>query len=112
MEINKIKRKRQLEACKAWNKDKFNTVLMHTGTGKTWVFFECLLKTKCTHVLILAETTVREQTILDDRQKYIKLFGKDPFEGKDVMFMCYHSLKNYQIPSNVKNKKLFKKWDY
>jgi len=107
MAINKTKRLRQLEAVKAWNKNKFNTVLMHTGTGKTWVFFDSLLKTKCNHVLILAETTVREETILDDRQKYITFFGKDPFENRQVQFMCYHSLKNYIIPKEVKKKKLF-----
>lgn len=80
---------------------------MHTGTGKTWVFFDCLIKSRCKQCIILAETTIREKNIQDDRQEYIKFFGKDPFEGISVMFMCYQSAHKKPIQTIFPKKKVF-----
>lgn len=75
--------------------------------GKTWLFFDCLIKSKAPNVLMFAEATVREQTIEDDRQKYKELFGIDPFEGRNVIFMCYHSAHKQPIKSLFTKGKIF-----
>ena len=80
---------------------------MHTGTGKTWVFFDCLIKSKCKQCIILAETTIREKNIQDDRQEYIRFFGKDPFEEVNVVFMCYQSAHKKPIQSIFPKGKTF-----
>jgi len=80
---------------------------MHTGTGKTWVFFDCLIKSKYRHCLILAETTIRERNIQDDRQKYIEVFGIDPFKDVTVVFMCYQSAYKTTIQNIFPKGKVF-----
>ena len=97
----------QKQALKEWWKTKFATVLMHTGTGKTWVFFDCLIKSKYKQCLILAETTVREKNIQDDRQEYIKVFGIDPFKDVNVIFMCYQSAHKTSIQKIFPKEKVF-----
>ena len=75
--------------------------------GKTWLFFDCLIKSKATNVLMFAETTVREKTIQDDRQKYKETFGIDPFENRNVIFMCYQSGNKQTIRSLFPKGKIF-----
>lgn len=80
---------------------------MHTGTGKTWVFFDCLIKSKYRHCLILAETTIRERNIQDDRQKYIEVFGIDPFKDVTIVFMCYQSAYKTSVQKIFPKGKVF-----
>lgn len=104
MNLNKKKRQVQKEAVKEWSKNKFNTMILYTGMGKTWIFFDCLIKSKCKKCYILAETNVREKDIYDDRKEYIKHFGKDPFENVEIIFNCYHSAHKIKLEGTKRNK--------
>lgn len=99
MNLNVKKAEIQQAAFEAWNVDKFGTVIMHTGLGKTFLFFKCLLATDCKQVLMLAETTLREKNIKDDAKKYKQFYGIDPFKGRKVIFMCYQSA--YKIDTSI-----------
>ena len=90
-ELNAKKSEIQQRAFDAWNKDRFSTCILHTGMGKTFLFFKCLLSVDCKQVLMLAETELREKNILDDAQKYQTFYGVNPLEGRDVRFKCYQS---------------------
>ncbi len=100
--INKQKEKVQEEAYQAWKaNEKMGLCELSTGTGKTFVFFRaCLSMPKGSNILFLAETTVREKTILDDALKFKEFYGINPLEGYKFKFACYQAAYKYSI------------WDY
>ena len=97
--LNVKKAEIQQRAFDAWNVDKFNTCILHTGMGKTFLFFKCLLSVDCKQVLMLAETNLREKNILDDAKQYKKYYGVDPLKGRKVVFMCYQSAYKTDVRS-------------
>jgi len=102
MMLNKVKEKVQTEAHQAWlNNGKIGTIEQATGTGKTFVAFKCILSMpKGSNVLFLAETVVRENTVLQDAQQYKKFYGVDPLKGYKFKFATYQGAYKYNL------------WDY
>ena len=100
--LNQVKESVQNAALDAWiQNDKIGTCELATGSGKTFVFFKaCLLMPKGSNILFLAETTVREQTVLNDAKQFLKFFGVDPLAGHKFRFSCYQTAYKYSI------------WDY
>lgn len=92
----------QQDAFNAWlNNGKIGTVEQATGTGKTFVSFRCILSMpKGSNVLFLAETVVREQTVLEDAIKYKTFYGVDPLKDYNVKFGTYQGAYKYDL------------WDY
>jgi superfamily II DNA or RNA helicase len=69
-----------------------------TGVGKTFSSIKCVYKALDSSwiklgdkVLFLAETQVREQTILDDIKKFNTIYGKNLSKDFHVEFACYQS---------------------
>lgn len=88
--------KRQDEAIEAWVSRSYRAiVLAAVGFGKTMVFFKAMqrliddkvIKPNST-VWYLAETTVREKTLNDERRIYERLFGKLNLK---IEFYCYQA---------------------
>lgn len=100
--INVIKEKIQNEAVDAWLKNgKIGTVEQATGTGKTFVAFKCIQSMpKGSNILFLAETVVRQNTVLQDAQQYKKFYGVDPLKGHKFKFATYQGAYKYSL------------WDY
>ena len=100
--INKIKEKVQEDAFNAWLANgKIGTAEMATGTGKTFVAFRAILSMpKGSNILFLAETVVRENTVLADAKQYLKFYGVDPLKGYKFKFATYQGAYKYDV------------WDY
>ena len=100
--LNQIKEEIQTKAYEAWlNNGKIGTVEQATGTGKTFVAFKCILSMpKGSNVLFLAETVVRENTVLQDAKQYKKFYGVDPLKGYKFKFATYQGAYKYNL------------WDY
>jgi len=99
---NEQKEKVQIESHEAWlNNGKIGTVEQATGTGKTFVAFRCILSMpKGSNILFLAETVVRQNTVLQDAQQYKKFYGVDPLKGYKFKFATYQGAYKYNL------------WDY
>lgn len=97
--LNQKKEEIQLGAHEAWlNNGKIGTVEQATGTGKTFVAFKCILSMpKGSNVLFLAETVVRENTVLADAQQYKKFYGVDPLKGYKFKFATYQGAYKYSL---------------
>lgn len=89
--MNLKKDKIQSQALKKWYKEKRATCVLQTGLGKTFLFFKCLIKSKCKQCLFLAETDIRLDDVLKDQIKFKELYGVDPLEGVNFKFMLYQS---------------------
>lgn len=88
----------QQKAVEAWKQNNnIGTIELVTGHGKTFIAFKALLTTTCTNVLFVSESTLREKNVMDDADKFHKLFGVHPFENKNVKFQCYQSTYKYNI---------------
>lgn len=100
--INSVKERVQQEAFEAWLANgKIGTVEQATGTGKTFVAFKCILSMpKGSNILFLAETVVRENTVLQDAIQYKKFYGVDPLKGYNFKFATYQGAYKYNL------------WDY
>lgn len=100
--LNLQKERIQLEAYQAWlDNGKIGTIEQATGTGKTFVFFRCVQSMpKGSNILLLAETVVREKTILDDALEYKKFYGINPLDGYNFKFVTYQGAYKYTL------------WDY
>lgn len=100
--INQQKEKIQQEAYESWIANgKIGTVEQATGTGKTFVAFKCILSMpKGSNILFLAETVVREATVLADAQQYKKFYGVDPLKDYKFKFATYQGAYKYNL------------WDY
>jgi len=96
---SEIKEKIQQEAYQKWlENDKIGTVELATGMGKTFVAFRAILSMpKGSNVLFLAETDVREKTVLDDTIEYKKFYGINPLEDYNFKFACYQGAYKYSI---------------
>lgn len=101
--INNKQDKVQKEALQAWlNVNKFGTLEVATGTGKTFMFLHCLYtmtKNEQIH-LFLAETIEREKDLLDDINKYNQIFGVNVLQDYNLKFKTYQSvykLVNYNF---------------
>jgi len=96
---NEQKEKVQIESYEAWlNNGKIGTVEQATGTGKTFVAFRCILSMpKGSNILFLAETVVRQNTVLQDAQQYKKFYGVDPLKGYKFKFATYQGAYKYSL---------------
>jgi len=105
LEKNLIKELKQKEAFSAWVKaGKIGTAELATGTGKTFVFFRAVQSMpKGSNILFLAETTVRENTVLKDAIEYKKFYNVDPLKGYKFKFACYQTAYKYNINQFFKN---------
>lgn len=81
----------QLACVDSWLKNnQRGTFELPTGVGKTFIAYHCISKLpKGSSVLLLAETTLREKTFLDDAVEYKKYYGTDIFKEYNIEFMCY-----------------------
>lgn len=97
--LNKVKEDIQIKAHEAWlNNGKIGTVEQATGTGKTFVAFRCIQSMpKGSNILFLAETVVRENTVLKDAQEYKKFYGVDPLKGHKFKFATYQGAYKYSL---------------
>lgn len=97
--LNIQKEKIQQESHEAWlNNGKIGTVEQATGTGKTFVAFRCILSMpKGSNVLFLAETVVRQNTVLKDAQEYKKFYGVDPLKDYKFKFATYQGAYKYTL---------------
>jgi superfamily II DNA or RNA helicase len=97
--VNVQKEKIQQEAYEAWVANgKIGTVEQATGTGKTFVAFKCILSMpKGSNILFLAETVVREATVLADAKQYKKFYGVDPLKGYKFKFATYQGAYKYTL---------------
>lgn len=93
----------QRKAVEAWLKvNKFGSLEVATGTGKTFMFLHCLYtmpKNDNIH-LFLAETIEREKDLLDDINKYNQIFRVDVLKDYNLKFKTYQSvykLENYNF---------------
>lgn len=102
MSLNKQKEKIQQESYEAWLANgKIGTIEQATGTGKTFVAFKCILSMpKGSNILFLAETVVRENTVLKDALEYKKFYGINPLDGYKFKFATYQGAYKYNL------------WDY
>lgn len=100
--INQQKEKIQTESHEAWLANgKVGTVEQATGTGKTFVAFKCILSMpKGSNILFLAETVVRENTVIQDAKQYKKFYGVDPLKNYKFKFATYQGAYKYNL------------WDY
>lgn len=105
--LNVKKAEIQQRAFEAWNKDRFSTCILHTGLGKTFLMFKCIMECNAKQVLILFEATVREKNIKDDIREYKKFYGVDPMKGRKVIYMCYQSAWKTDIRSIFPEGKVF-----
>ncbi len=103
--INKIKEKVQEDAFNAWLANgKIGTAEMATGTGKTFVAFRAILSMpKGSNILFLAETVVRENTVLADAKQYLKFYGVDPLKGYKFKFAVYQGAYKYTLQDYFPN---------
>lgn len=88
----------QNESIKEWySNNKRGTVVLHTGLGKSFVFFKAIyslrdiLKKKNFPILFLSEETGREKDIRQAAKDFKKIFGKNPFKDFDIQFHCYQT---------------------
>lgn len=97
--INYQKQQIQEQAFQAWlTNGKIGTVEQATGTGKTFVAFKCILSMpKGSNVLFLAETVVREKTVLDDAQQYQQFYNIDPLKDYNFKFATYQGAYKYTL---------------
>ena len=97
--INLKKEEIQNEAIEAWLKaGKVGTVEQATGTGKTFVAFKAILTMpKGSNILFLAETVVRENTVLQDAEQYKKFFGINPLKDYKFKFATYQGAYKYKL---------------
>lgn len=97
--MDDIRNKIQEEAYTSWiNAGKIGTVEMATGNGKTFVAFKAILSMpKGSNILFLAETTVRENTVLQEANIYKSLFKIDPLKGYNFKFACYQASYKYSL---------------
>jgi len=102
VEKNLKKEQVQNEAMQVWlDNEKMGTIELATGMGKTFTAFKAILTMpKGSNVLFLAETTVREATVLEDARKYKEFYGINPLENYHFKFACYQAAYKYSI------------WDY
>lgn len=100
--IDRKKEQIQEDAYQAWlTNGKIGTIEQATGTGKTFVAFKCILSMpKGSNVLFLAETVVRENTVLKDALQYKKFYGVNPLDGHNFKFATYQGAYKYTL------------WDY
>lgn len=100
MSVSEIKAVKQKEAAQSWiNKGCKGTLEWATGTGKTFaaltaVFYylnQIYRGSNNLEVLILAETTLREDTIKEDIAKFKRLYGIDLMSVCNFSFACYQS---------------------
>jgi superfamily II DNA or RNA helicase len=99
----------QQAAIQSWVDHNFrSTLFLATGVGKTITSFLCLYKAlelgvlpKKARVLILAETTVRKQTIFEDEiPKFKKLFGKNLEKDFEIIFRTYQAIRTSPNPEH------------
>ncbi len=99
MESIEKKDKVQKEALFSWIKaNKIGTCEIVTGLGKTFIAFHALYtmpKNKKLH-LFLAETKEREKDMLEQIQKYNKIFGRDVLRDYNLKFYCYQTARNWK----------------
>jgi superfamily II DNA or RNA helicase len=107
MSLNVKKAEIQQAAFEAWNVDRKNTCILHTGLGKTFLMFKCILASDAKQVLILFEASVRESNIKADIVQYKKFYGVDPMKGRKVIYMCYQSAYKTDIRSIFPEGKVF-----
>lgn len=100
---NLLQDKIQREAVQAWiDSGKYASIVMATGTGKTFVFLHALhsmKKNDDVHVFI-AEVVDREKDLDNDIIKYDKLFGTNTYKDYDLKFSTYQSMykvKDYKF---------------
>ena len=106
-ELNLRKEQVQQAAFEAWNKDRKNTCILHTGLGKTFLMFKCIIASGAKQVLILFEANIREANIKADITQYKKFYGVDPMKGRKVIYMCYQSAYKTDIRSIFPEGKIF-----
>lgn len=68
------------------------TVEAITGIGKTFISLFTIQKLQPKTVLFLAETTIREEGIRADIQKFYELFNYNILEHHNIAFACYQSV--------------------
>lgn len=88
----------QNEAFETWkSSNKKGTIVLHTGLGKSFLAIRAMLELdKNKSILFLAETTVREKTILQEIKKYNKLFKVSAIKDKNFIFACYQSVYKWK----------------
>ena len=106
--LNHIKLEIQKDASYAWVNNKFvGTLEIATGVGKTFAAFLCAIEFMKIHkvgndkltLLFLAETTLREATIMEDLKKFESLVSKAITQNYVITFMCYQSA--YKLKNTV-----------
>ncbi len=110
MVLNNKKEQIQDSAYQAWlQNNRIGTAELATGMGKTFLFFKCLqTMPKGSNVLFLAETVVRENTVLKDAKEYKKFYKVDPLKNYNFKFATYqgaykHTLWDYFPNANQNN---------
>lgn len=77
------------------NPKKKGTIVLHTGMGKSWVFFDLLYalekEIKPHPVLFLAEETQRYIDIENASKDYFETYQKNPLKDFDISFHCYQT---------------------
>jgi len=100
--INNLQDKVQREAVQAWiDIGKIGCLNLSTGTGKSIAALHCLYTMPKFDVdgkthLFLAETVQREKDILDDIEKYNKIFGVNIQQDYFLKFSTYQSAYKYE----------------
>lgn len=89
----------QNHSLQAWlDNNRIGTLHLHTGLGKTFIFFRaCGYLPAGSKILFLAETTIREETLMKDYSKFIEIYKTPVLKDKEFLFMCYqnaYKLKN------------------
>ena len=94
-----LRDKIQKEALAVWlDKGKVGTCEMITGLGKTFVGLHALHsmpKDDKIH-LFLAETTSREKDLIENVEKYDKIFNTNTFKTYKVEFYCYQTVYKWK----------------
>jgi superfamily II DNA or RNA helicase len=105
MKIDRQKEVIQQQAFEAWLANgKIGTVEQATGTGKTFVAFKAILSMpKGSNILFLAETVVRQNTVLLDAQQYLKFYGVNPLKGYNFKFAVYQGAYKYNLLDYLPN---------
>jgi superfamily II DNA or RNA helicase len=68
------------------------TIEAITGLGKTFISFQIIKMLQPKSVLFLAETTMREQNIMEDMEKFKSMFNYDIKAHHKIHFACYQSV--------------------
>lgn len=97
--LNEQKDKVQREALSAWLlANKRGTVEIITGLGKTFIALHALYtmpKDNTIH-LFLAEVTDRRKDLMDDIEKYNKIFGRNVLADYNLEFHCYQTVYKWK----------------